>query len=75
MLQSYFSVRDMSELQINRIIATENIQLGLAQASKDLLARHSLCMCRLKNLEFGLEAAQHSLVSLTSIGQPHAEQA
>lgn len=34
MLQSHFSVSDMSELQINRIIATENIQLGLTQASK-----------------------------------------
>lgn len=34
MLQPHFSVSDISELQINRITATEKIQLGLMQASK-----------------------------------------
>lgn len=78
MLQPYFPVSDTSELQINGITATENLQLHLMQASrvqKGFLARHSVCICHLKNLGSGLEAAQPSLVSLTSIGQPHAEQA
>lgn len=78
MLQPHFSVSNMSELQINRITATENIQLGLMQASKGpkgFISKAFTVYMSPKKSRVWLEAAQCSLVSLTSIGQPHAEQA